>query len=507
MLFAAACRCPRCYGNFRDLATIRGLTYTYTSAQSLLNFFQDNSTNTYYKFITRPREDRKVDPKAPKSIVGKFNLEIEAFFKQLLTGANPKFIRALNPRPKGIPAPKTMGERFNLQRVLGQLRYTGILDTVRVRASGFIIRKKYEEFAPTYIHPCNLLPENNSLQGDLDDLQFANQIKEDADLAKQVIRKLFENPEFEVPKEEVLEGKTMIFIKKLTTISLLQKKKEDMMVEVVLREKAKMNLTAITLRWLRKAQYDAKLNAALKLQKSYRMWLSIYGPDARKKKWLKVLEFLAVYKTAFPIAEKRALGYLARRRFAPVKLQAIADGKWVPGGGGLLKQREKKERPQGTGANGAPAVDFTKLAANIAARAPAPGSGITAENLGPALQAGAEAAAMACPRTEDEHKLKMSTRRFIDSQLQGALVAAVKELHQHRPAPNEVQSFLMAVLKGEPPPPVAEKTDADARIYDYLKTNGAFALLKPALLAVDRHRPEDPKTYVATFLADAVSLL
>jgi hypothetical protein len=29
-----------------------------------------------------------------------------------------------------------MGERFNLQRVLNQLRYTGILDTVRVRASG-----------------------------------------------------------------------------------------------------------------------------------------------------------------------------------------------------------------------------------------------------------------------------------------------------------------------------------------------------------------------------------
>ena len=101
----------------------------------------------------------------------------------------------------------------------------------------------------------------------------------------------------------------------------------------------------------------------------------------------------------------------------------------------------------------------------------------------------------------------MSTRRFIDSQLQGALVKAIKALHQHRPAPAEVQPFLMAVLKGEDPPAVAQKTDSDARIYDYLKTNGAFALLKPALLAVDRHRPEDPKTYVATFLAAAVTSL
>ena len=73
-----------------------------------------------------------------------------------------------------------MGERFNLQRVLMQLICTGILDTVRVRASGYIIRKKYEEFAPLYVHPCNLLPEGNPLQGDLDDLEFSNQLKEDA---------------------------------------------------------------------------------------------------------------------------------------------------------------------------------------------------------------------------------------------------------------------------------------------------------------------------------------
>eukprot|EP01051_Picozoa_sp_SAG22_P001533 SAG22_NODE_61_length_23387_cov_34.380582_21_plen_165_part_00 len=60
-----------------------------------------------------------------KTIVAKFNTEIEAFFVTLLTGATPKFIRCINPRPKGIPAPATMGQRFNLQRVLSQLRYTG----------------------------------------------------------------------------------------------------------------------------------------------------------------------------------------------------------------------------------------------------------------------------------------------------------------------------------------------------------------------------------------------
>ena len=66
-----------------------------------------------------------------------------------------------------------MGERYNLQRVLNQLRYTGILDTVRVRASGFIIRKKFSVFASEYIFPCNLLPDGNALQGSMVDEDFA----------------------------------------------------------------------------------------------------------------------------------------------------------------------------------------------------------------------------------------------------------------------------------------------------------------------------------------------
>jgi len=118
----------------------------------------------------------------------------------------------------------------------------------------------------------------------------------------------------------------------------------------------------------------------------------------------------------------------------------------------------------------------------------------------------------------------MSTRRFIDSQLQVSLVKAVKALHQHRPGPGQVQNFLLKALQGEPLPSVGEKVDADTRIYDYLKQNGAFALLKPALLAVDRvrrmticcdrwrallnercpqHRPDNPQLYIATFMSVA----
>ena len=224
-----------------------------------------------------------------------------------------------------------MGARFKLQRVLMQLICTGILDTVRVRASGYIIRKKYEEFAPLYVHPCNLLPEGNPLQGDLADLEFSNQLKEDPAKSKEVIRLLFGQADNNVPKDETLEGNTMIFIKKLTTIQTLNKRKEDLMVEVVKREKAKIQIAALSLRWLRADQFAKKQKAARKLQASQRMWLSIYGPKAKKGMWTKQITLAKVYQTAVPFAEAWALGYETRRkggRWHQKKQQAIDDGKW-----------------------------------------------------------------------------------------------------------------------------------------------------------------------------------
>ena len=73
--------------------------------QSLLDFFK-TAQNEHYTHITRQKPGAAAGGGAAggaKTIVSKFNLEIEAFFKQLLDGANPKFIRAINPRPKVSP--------------------------------------------------------------------------------------------------------------------------------------------------------------------------------------------------------------------------------------------------------------------------------------------------------------------------------------------------------------------------------------------------------------------
>ena len=69
-----------------------------------------------------------------------------------------------------------------------------------------------------------------------------------------------------------------------------------------------------------------------------------------------------------------------------------------------------------------------------------------------------------------------------------------------------MQPFLAAVLNGETPPKV-HVADKDGSIYTYLKTNGIFGLLRPALLCCDRDRPKDPNKYIAAFLSGAIEAL
>ena len=508
--------------------------------QSLVDFFAENASNVYYQYITRPEREGTVAGSASgagstgagaaKTIVSKFNLEIEAFFKQLLTGANPKFIRAINPRPKGIAAPKTMGQRFNLQRVLNQLRYTGILDTVRVRASGYIIRKKYEDYAPAYIHPCNMLPEGNALQGSMDDLDFAEKCRTDADLSKEVIRALFTNPEYKVPADEVLEGKTMIFIKKLTTIQTLNRAKEDLMAEVIKREMAKINIAALSLKWLRlKHRPDnlpAKTRAVGVIRRHWRSYVVF-------KKFKNIWYEYKTFGKAKPIGEAYAIGFLTRRHglggnesFASKKARAIEDGLFQAGGASLIKRKKKKTSE-------AAKVDFTKFtaAANanqsadqkrayekamkaqevaVAAAAaageapPPPPKIVTQENLGQALVTGQTAAAAACPRTTDQTTLNKRTKDYLGGSLMKDLQMALQLMQEQRPT--DVQFFLSEVLSGRDPPKVHVRDD-EGSIYSYLKNNSIFGLLRPALLCCDRDRPKDPKKYIAMFLAGAVDSL
>jgi myosin heavy subunit len=531
--------------------------------QSLLDHLTEHVTNDYFKRIDAKRIAREKEADrasaaegstpgrsgAAKTIVSKFNREIEAFFQQLLTGADPKFIRTINPRPKGIPAPPTMGERFNLQRVLGQLKYTGILDTVRVRASGYIIRKRYEEFAHGYVYPCNLLEEDggHALQAGLENEQFAEKLKKDPELSKEVIRALFGMAEYAVNvKGELLEGKTMVFIKKLSTIEKLNAKKEKMMEEIVLIMQAKVNMAALALRWYRHTQAQpctriattsfcgatlaAKQAAATKLQRSYRTWLAIYGRGkhpgvrgakslwSRKGAWVSIISLKKEFGDAMPLAEAWGLGYLQRRKggpFARLKAQAIEDGSYAGGGmgQGLLGQsRRRRQQNRNAAKNTAGTGEFDRVFGGVATKteAGAVRMGKSVPQLRQALATATLEAGRACERTTDESKLAMLTREYLAADnLQFQLSRTIKALHEERPGRDELQVFLLANLRGQEytlKGPRESETEGN-HVSDYIARNGGFALLKPALFAVAKHRPHDAAAYIATFISVAINLL
>eukprot|EP01050_Picozoa_sp_SAG11_P023869 SAG11_NODE_4927_length_1720_cov_1.256015_2_plen_204_part_00 len=163
-------------------------------------------------------------------------------------------------------------------------------------------------------------------------------------------------------------------------------------------------------------------------------------------------------------ASQWSLGLVARRAFAPKKAVAIADGSWSSGGG-LLKRRKKKVAPGSAqavaaaktaqavlekaqasgdakaieaaeasleaaqavaapagGAGGMDARTLKRLTASVPTIPPeAAAAGLSAEKLVAALPKAVKAAAALCPQTPEKRaasKKSLSTRKYIDTQLQ-----------------------------------------------------------------------------------------
>ena len=269
------------------------------------------------------------------STTNKFCIDINQFFDRLLgTGKDkvaPTFIRAINPRPKGINAPDTMGERYNLQRVLNQLRYTGILDTVRVRASGYIIRKKFGDFARTYIFPCNILEnigKNQPLQGDLSDEDWAAKIAEDTSAngpAWKVIETIFTHPDFKIAGENTgwLHGKTMVFVKTSSTLQEVDKMKDLMMQEVLIKERARINMIAASIKDLRNTPLQRQVDAVNTMSKYiFKMDSAANGVAFfTYKKWSEAASDIRMLGKRKAISESWGYGRLARAKYG-VKVAA-----------------------------------------------------------------------------------------------------------------------------------------------------------------------------------------
>lgn len=99
--------------------------------------------------------------KPPHTVTGQFQLSLQSLMETLNT-ANPYFIRCIKSNAN------KEANVFDNDLVMRQLRYTGMLETVRIRQAGFNVRLSYDEF----IHHYRILLSKGLLSSQLDVKEF-----------------------------------------------------------------------------------------------------------------------------------------------------------------------------------------------------------------------------------------------------------------------------------------------------------------------------------------------
>lgn len=97
--------------------------------------------------------------KQPMTVSAQFQQSLHSLM-DTLNQANPFFIRCIKSNANKVP------NEFDEETVQRQLRYTGMLETVRIRQAGFNVRLTYEEFIQLYrmLLPKGLLSSQSDIR-------------------------------------------------------------------------------------------------------------------------------------------------------------------------------------------------------------------------------------------------------------------------------------------------------------------------------------------------------
>lgn len=97
--------------------------------------------------------------KQPQTVAAQFQQSLHSLM-DTLNQANPFFIRCIKSNGNKVP------NQFDEDTVQRQLRYTGMLETVRIRQAGFNVRLTYDEFIQLYriLLPKGLLSSQNDVR-------------------------------------------------------------------------------------------------------------------------------------------------------------------------------------------------------------------------------------------------------------------------------------------------------------------------------------------------------
>ncbi|KAI9142865.1 hypothetical protein BKA69DRAFT_219046 [Paraphysoderma sedebokerense] len=211
-----------------------------------------------------------------------------------LTSCNPFFIRCIKPNTKKEP------QVLDRSLVMSQLRYCGMLETIKIRRLGFSIRISYDEFWKRYrlIYKGPSTPDQKAMT--LAILEMA-----------------------EVPKDQYFLGKNKVLMKEAIE-SLLEELRTRVMHMYVKRIEKFMAMAVVRRRYLRDRKRYIKCQQIIRTHLEYkrmkRFKLSVIklqsvwrGVRARREWKQKIAEYREAVKKAKIEAEKKAAEEQRRR--------------------------------------------------------------------------------------------------------------------------------------------------------------------------------------------------
>ncbi|XP_012413194.1 unconventional myosin-X [Trichechus manatus latirostris] len=189
-----------------------------------------------------------------------------------LSSSNPFFVRCIKPNMQKMP------DQFDQAVVLNQLRYSGMLETVRIRKAGYAVRRPFQDFYKRY----KMLMRNLTLPEDVRGKCTALLQLYDAS-----------NSEWQL-------GKTKVFLRESLEQKLEKRREEEV-------TRAAMVIRAHILGYVARKQYRKVLSCVVILQKNFRTFL------LRRR-------FLHLKKAAV-IFQKQLRGQIARRVYRQLLAQ------------------------------------------------------------------------------------------------------------------------------------------------------------------------------------------
>ena len=206
--------------------------------------------------------EQNLKKKTNKFITGKFRAEIKSLMKELIS-CESNYVRCLKPNEQKKEFYVTPMFLFN------QIKYLGILDTIKVRKQGFPTRKTYEEFFKDYFVPfMNIIKSKNS------DKNKVQQIIEGLVPNLSEIHNDLINPKY-------LLGNSKIFMKQEFNI-LLETNKQKLINKMI----SSVEIIKIALnKFNKKDKLEYKKNQIANFQRFYRYNIK---KIARKKKLKKI---------------------------------------------------------------------------------------------------------------------------------------------------------------------------------------------------------------------------